>query len=121
MTIYNFLTNQISINVEDKNDCAPTFDADLLEFNVTEDAQIGRIIGTIKAQDVDTIGSLSYKIIGGDQDKFSLNNKDGELKLIDTLDREMKEFHELKVQVSDGVHDTNATVQLRVRFCIVAH
>lgn len=90
------------------------FKYEKLKFSVTEDAQIGRVIGTINATDVDTIGEITYKIIGGDQDKFILDNKSGELKLANTLDRELKDVHEVRVQASDGIHFTNATVQVTV-------
>lgn len=114
-----FYILQITIDVIDKNDCAPVFIAEQLKFSVTEDAQIGRVIGTINATDIDTIGNIIYKIINGDQDKFVVDSKSGELKLINTLDRELKEEHEVKVQATDGIHYTNATVYVTVSLIFI--
>lgn len=75
---------------------------------------IGHIIGKLTAIDNDNYGTLTYSIISGGGDLFSIDSSDGSLKLADTLDREENEEHEFVVQVSDGIHFTNATVVVKV-------
>lgn len=106
---------QIQIQILDRNDCAPRFDTNRLEFSTSEDALVGHIVGKVTAVDDDTFGTLTYSIIsGGGSDLFSIDASDGSLKLADTLDREQIEEHEFVVQVSDGVHFTNASVVVKV-------
>lgn len=83
-------------------------------FTVSEDLSPGHTVGTIRATDPDTIGTLSYALIGGDDRKFTLDKSSGILKLIDTLDRESKEVYKLSVRVSDGVQNTDTIVSIQV-------
>lgn len=113
--LLSFRPFQIKIQILDRNDCAPRFDTNRLEFNTNEDALVGHIIGKLTATDDDNFGSLTYNIISGGGDLFTVDTNDGSLKLADTLDREQCEEHEFVVQVSDGIHFTNATVVVKVR------
>lgn len=101
----------------DKNDSPPVFRDEPIVFTVSEDLSPGHTVGTIRATDPDTIGSLSYaliSVIGGDDRKFTLDKNSGILKLIDTLDREMKDVYKLSVRVSDGVQNTDTIVSIQV-------
>lgn len=87
-----------------------------LVITVSEDLSPGHLVGTIKATDPDTIGTLSYALISGDDKKFVLDEYSGALKLIDTLDRETKDVYKLYVRVSDGEQNTDAIVSVQVIF-----
>lgn len=112
--LFFFIIFQVKLNVLDKNDSPPVFRDEPIVFTVSEDLSPGHSVGTIKATDPDTIGSLSFALIGGDDKKFTLDQNSGILKLIDTLDRETKEIYELNVRVSDGVQNTDTIVSVQV-------
>lgn len=98
----------------DKNDSPPVFRDEPILFTVSEDLSPGHTVGTIKASDPDTIGTLSFALIGGDDKKFILDKNTGILKLIDTLDRETKDLYKLNVRVSDGVQHTDKFASIQV-------
>ena len=102
------------MNVLDKNDSPPVFRDTPILFTVSEDLGPGHTVGTIRATDPDTIGSLSYSLIAGDDKKFLLDKNSGILKLIDTLDRETKDRYNLLVRVSDGMQNTETIVTVQV-------
>lgn len=81
---------------------------------MSEDLGAGYAIATIRATDPDTIGTLSYTLISGDDRKFLLNSETGVLRLKDTLDRETKDVYMLVIRVSDGVQFTETTVSIQV-------
>lgn len=83
-------------------------------FTVSEDLGPGHRVGTIKANDPDTIGTLRFSLISGDDKKFLLDSSSGILKLIDTLDRETKDLYKLVVRVGDGTQDTETIVSVQV-------
>lgn len=84
-------------------------------YTVSEDHQAGRKIATLSASDPDTIGTLIYSLVTGDDGKFSLDQATGLLSLKETLDRETKELYELLVRANDGVQFTDTTVHIKVR------
>uniref|UniRef100_A0A1B0CD99 Cadherin domain-containing protein n=1 Tax=Lutzomyia longipalpis TaxID=7200 RepID=A0A1B0CD99_LUTLO len=104
----------IRLQVLDKNDSPPTFRDLPLVFSVSEDLGAGQHVATLKATDPDTIGTLSYALISGDDDKFTLESDTGILKLRDSLDRELKDIYKLTVRVTDGVQYTETTVTIQV-------
>lgn len=112
---FPFFAFQVKLNVLDKNDSPPVVRDEPIVFTVSEDLSPGHSVGTIKAKDPDTIGSLSFALIGGDDKKFALDKNSGILKLIDTLDRETKELYKLNVRVSDGVQNTDTIVSVQVK------
>lgn len=87
-----------------------------LAFSVSEDLGIGHAIATIRATDPDQIGSLSYTLVSGDDQRFQLNVESGVLKLRDTLDRESKDEYALVVRVSDGIQFSETIVIVQVSF-----
>lgn len=99
----------------DRNDSPPEFRDTPILFTVSEDLGPGHRVGTIKATDPDTIGTLTYSLISGDDKKFLLDTNSGILKLIDTLDRETKDMYKLVVRVSDGAQDTETMVNVQVK------
>lgn len=100
----------------DKNDSPPVFRDTPLVFSVSEDLGAGHSIATVRATDPDTIGTLSYSLISGDDRKFQLNSETGLLRLRDTVDRETKDVYLLVIQVSDGVQFTETTIKIQVTY-----
>uniref|UniRef100_A0A1B0BTW1 Cadherin domain-containing protein n=1 Tax=Glossina palpalis gambiensis TaxID=67801 RepID=A0A1B0BTW1_9MUSC len=104
----------LKVTVLDKNDSPPVFRDTPLTFNVSEDLNAGHLIATIRASDPDTLGSLSYSVLGGDDGKFLLEPDTGKLRLKDALDRELKNNYKLRVRVSDGVQHTDTLIIIEV-------
>lgn len=103
------------VTVLDKNDSPPSFGDSPLRFTVSEDMLAGRRIAVLMATDPDTPGTLTYSIVGGDDNKFTLDAATGHLSLQDTLDRETKSEYDLTVRADDGVQHTDTTVYIEVR------
>lgn len=106
---------QVKVNILDKNDSPPTFRDLPLMFTVSEDLSIGQSVATIAATDPDTIGTLEYILVSGDDGKFILEKSSGILKLRDTLDREIKDSYKLLIRVADGIQSTEEIATLQVR------
>lgn len=49
-----FLFSNMQIQVEDLNDCAPTFPEDPVHFSIAEDIPQGTVVWTFAAQDLDS-------------------------------------------------------------------
>ncbi|XP_063865139.1 LOW QUALITY PROTEIN: cadherin-related tumor suppressor-like [Scylla paramamosain] len=105
---------QVMVTVLDKNDSPPSFGDSPLRFTVSEDMLAGRRIAVLMATDPDTPGTLTYSIVGGDDNKFTLDAATGHLSLQDTLDRETKSEYDLTVRADDGVQHTDTTVYIEV-------
>lgn len=101
----------------DKNDSPPVFQNTPLVYSVSEDLGAGHPVATIKATDPDTIGTLTYSLISGDDRKFLLQTDTGMLMLRDTLDRETKNLYILVIRVSDGEQytETEVTIQVNIK------
>lgn len=107
------------MTVLDKNDSPPEFRDTPLLFTISEDLGVGHAIATIRASDPDTIGTLSYSLVSGDDKRFQLNADTGVLKLRDTLDRETKDEYSLVVRVSDSIQFSETIVTVQVSFCAI--
>ncbi|XP_037957800.1 cadherin-related tumor suppressor [Teleopsis dalmanni] len=108
------LKERVKVVVLDRNDSPPVFRDTPLSFNVSEDLGAGHNIATIRATDPDTLGTLTYILVSGDDGKFLLEPETGKLRLKDALDRETKDKYKLQIRVSDGVQytDTIATIEV---------
>ncbi|TMW50753.1 hypothetical protein DOY81_004167, partial [Sarcophaga bullata] len=104
----------LKVMILDKNDSPPVFRDLPLAFNVSEDLTAGHLISTIRASDPDTLGSLTFSLVAGDDNKFVLEPDTGKLRLKESLDRETKENYKLKIRVSDGVQHTETIVDIQV-------
>lgn len=111
---------QVKVNVLDKNDSPPTFRDLPLMFTVSEDLGVGQSVATICATDPDTIGTLEYSLISGDDGKFILEKSSGILKLRDTLDREVKDTYKLIIRVADGIQSTEEIATLQVKYYLLS-
>eukprot|EP00937_MAST-01D_sp_MAST-1D-sp2_P001546 g1546.t1 len=102
------------VSVLDVNE-QPVFPSGMMKaFSVSESAEEGTVVGTVKAVDVDdendVWGELEYSIMevtaqplaaGASNDTWGINDK-GELKLMEELDYETAHTHIIKIKVEDG-------------------
>ena len=98
----------------DRNDSPPVFRDNNVVISVSEDLQIGQTIGALTATDLDTLGTLSYSLVSGDDGKFALEPMKGLLTLRDTLDRELQNEYKLVVRADDGEQYSEATLMIKV-------
>lgn len=106
---------QVRIQVLDKNDSPPAWPSNKpTTITVSENAHVGQQIAVLKATDPDTIGSISYSIVQGNDDKFEVEPSTGVLRIVDTLDREKQEEWRLVVRASDGAQHTDGNVVVMV-------
>ena len=108
-------TLMLSVVVADANDNAPGFASASDSVQVNED--IGGVIYTAAATDLDAIDTLAYSLAGTDADLFDIDTSSGELSFItppdyeNPLDADSDNVYELTIDASDGVnHDSLALV-----------
>lgn len=105
----------LQINVIDVNDNLPTFPPHSV-VSISEDSEIGSLITTVMANDVDTNPDLVYAFTpnGNPGQIFSLGKYDGQIRLLKYLDYEAQKSHQVQIRVSDSVHDalTNLTINV---------
>ncbi|XP_022108017.1 protocadherin Fat 1-like isoform X2 [Acanthaster planci] len=92
----------ITINVEDVNDNAPVFDQTQYDADLSEDTYSGMVFLAVHASDRD-IGrnrDIRYSIVS-DSPQFAINSGTGELRVTQSLDRELTPVHKIKVQAND--------------------
>lgn len=109
--------SQVRVTVLDKNDSPPQFLDTPFLYNVSEDLEIGHTIATLRAHDPDSLGTVTFKLMDGHDDKFLLEPISGKLVLKDSLDRETKSRYELRIRVSDGIQYTETYATIEVRMC----
>lgn len=105
---------QVKIEVIDKNDSPPVFGEDKLVISVSEDLLIGHQVATLTASDLDTVGTITYSLVGGDDGKFMLEPTKGQLMLRDSLDRETRSEYKLTVRADDGQQYTESVIVIKV-------
>ena len=100
----------VTINLTDVNDVAPTIVLPVPALTVDENAPPGTLVGTLVPSDPDTVGfAQNWRIVGGDPDGvFQIDKKTGEIRVVDPtlLDFEVQSSYTLDIQVSDGVQDS---------------
>lgn len=128
---HNLLAFQVRVTVLDKNDVAPTWGSGPWKFKISEEAPPNTVITVLKAHDPDTIGTLTYTLVPNHhrsgnhvdsadndsetQSQFKLHPSTGQLRLVEALDREMKEKYVLKVRADDGLQHRDIVLTIQVR------
>lgn len=110
-------TAKILINVVDVNDNQPTFPPSRT-INVNEDTEVGTVLTTITANDVDTNPTLTYSF-AQDNTKdhlefFSIDRYSGKVILKKSLDFESWQEYKLKIIASDTQHTAQTTLAVKV-------
>lgn len=109
-------TAEVYIKVLEANDYPPVFQHKHLSVSVSEATATGSRVAKLEAKDKDGDEDLylMYRITGGNEgNRFSIS-KSGYLSTARVLDREAKRRYTLMVQVSDGIHNANAIVEVSV-------
>lgn len=101
----------IRIDVEDINDNPPQFEQTEYEYSIEENSSRGKPFARVRAFDRDSHSKLLYRIEG--EKIFQINSK-GELFFRDLLDREQRDFYQIYVIVTDGIHHTSVPVFIRI-------
>ena len=113
-TVFSF-----SVVVEDSNNRRPKFTPPVVEFNVSEDAAVGYVIGLLSAHDPDLQfnSMLRYFISAGDANsQFVINPVSGVLSIQSPLDYESKALYGLTVKVGDvSNHQLTSSSLVRIR------
>ena len=113
----NTSTFTLTILISDVNDHRPYFTQDIYEFNITENAPLTTVVGTLIVRDDDTIGTKTFQIVDS-LDPLSLQifntTIDGTLIVSGTLDREVIQHHILTIAVHDEEPDFKNFVRVIV-------
>ncbi len=107
-------TNQsIYINVINIDDDPPVANDTVLYIDET--VEVGSEIYRVSATDIDENSILIYTISSGNIDKtFEINSINGALRLNKNLDYEKTIGYALRVNVSDGVNNTNCNIDIYI-------
>ncbi|XP_044255905.1 protein dachsous [Tribolium madens] len=110
-------TARIVINVVDVNDNQPTFPPPAT-INVSEATEVGTVLTTVAANDVDTNPTLTYDFAKDnsreDLEFFSIDRFSGKIILKKMLDFETWQEYKLKIVASDTAHTTKTTLTIKV-------
>lgn len=104
----------LEISLTDVNDNPPQFTQAAYTFDVVEEA-LNAIVGTVRANDRDTVGSLMYDFVDLTTGaNFVINRETGQINVRTTLDFEVQQMYTFNVQVSDGISTDRASVTVNV-------
>nr|XP_040041664.1 protocadherin Fat 1a isoform X1 [Gasterosteus aculeatus aculeatus]XP_040041665.1 protocadherin Fat 1a isoform X1 [Gasterosteus aculeatus aculeatus] len=95
----------VNINLTDVNDNRPVFSQDVYTAVVGEDAELGKTVMAVVAEDLDgpSFDHVRYSIVDGNQGSpFTIDPVRGELKVARQLDREQTSGYTLTVVASDN-------------------
>lgn len=92
------------ISILDENDNFPIFDRDIHKYQVSEDMRIGEFIFQSTARDLDSgkFGKIFYRMDNIGNRDFSINISTGQVHLLNSLDRELKDTIEFTIYAVDG-------------------
>ncbi|MED6264863.1 long-chain fatty acid transporter fat1, partial [Characodon lateralis] len=95
----------VNINLTDVNDNKPVFSQEIYTTVISEDAELGKTVLTVMAEDSDgpSYNHIHYSIVDGNQgSSFTMDPLRGELKVARQLDRERTSGYMLKVVATDN-------------------
>ena len=75
--------------------------------------EVGTVLTSVTANDVDTYPALKYAIIQGDN-SFSIDRYSGKIVLNRPLDFEAKKMYEVNITASDSEHVAKTTLTIKV-------
>ncbi|KAK9891679.1 hypothetical protein WA026_015647 [Henosepilachna vigintioctopunctata] len=110
-------TAKIKINILDVNDNQPSFPKPKT-IQVYENMNVGNVLTTISANDVDLYPALIYKFAQENsreiQEYFCIDRFSGKITLRKKLDYETMQEYNIKIIASDDVHTAVTTLTIRV-------
>uniref|UniRef100_UPI00358E6C03 protocadherin Fat 1-like isoform X2 n=1 Tax=Myxine glutinosa TaxID=7769 RepID=UPI00358E6C03 len=113
-------TSVVLVTVMDANDQPPQFSAEVYKGTVWEDAQVGDVVAILSIHDADSASHNSQATLhledGDPLGQFALEpTQDGwKVFVKKALDREIRESYLLNVTASDGLHTSQALVDVEV-------
>lgn len=107
-------TASVTVQVQDVPDEAPTFQTPLYTVHVPENVPNYPVV-KVQAEDPDTTPEITYTILMGDLNIFSIDRKSGLIRTIVPLDRESAARHELIVGTEENTDEgSGATTTVEV-------
>ncbi|CAH0583152.1 unnamed protein product [Chrysodeixis includens] len=107
-------TASVTVQVQDIPDEAPIFTQSLYSVHVPENAANYPVV-KVQAEDPDTTPEITYTIVIGDTELFSIDRKTGMIRTLKALDREMIARHEITVGTEENSsQDQGATTMVEV-------
>ncbi|CAG0886653.1 unnamed protein product [Cyprideis torosa] len=112
-------TAMLRISVVDINDNKPTFPPHT-NVSIVEDAEVGSLVTTVTANDVDTAPPLTYALVPSqgaaatDISAFSIDRFTGKILLAQPLDFERQSSYSVQVSASDSSHVENTVLTVHV-------
>lgn len=107
----------VSLDVDEKNYASsnpPQFQEKTYKASIQEDAEVGRVIAAVLADDQDN-DFLAYAIVSGNiANKFQIDSETGEVTLVRKLDREDVSSYTLTITASDDYNVSNTTLIIDV-------
>lgn len=97
----------VTVVVMDVNDNPPVFSSSEYLISLPENSEIGTDVLNVKAADVDSgaNGQISYSLIAGHVDKFSIDSRNGTITTLDVFDYEQEQIFEITIKASNtGSH-----------------
>lgn len=76
-------------------------------------AEVGSVLTSVTANDVDTFPPLKYAIMQGDN-RFSIDRYSGKVVLNKLLDFETQKMYEINISASDSEHIAKTTLTIKV-------
>ncbi|XP_056372753.1 protocadherin gamma-B1-like isoform X20 [Hyla sarda] len=100
-------TALVNIIINDINDNVPAFVQDVYKVSVRENVPVNSTILQVSASDEDegVNGQITYSVRSTENiisETFSINPKNGEIKLKGQLDYEINKYYDISVQAKDG-------------------
>ncbi|XP_068760232.1 protocadherin Fat 4-like [Montipora capricornis] len=98
------ISTRITVEVLDKNDMSPRFLRPLYKASVRENIAKNVVVLQVSASDADdgTNSELSYSLVSGDTNAFSIGSKTGIIRSKIRFDRETKHSYSLTVRAADN-------------------
>ncbi|XP_054259476.1 protein dachsous-like [Macrosteles quadrilineatus] len=108
-------TSTIRISIVDVNDNQPTFPPHSV-ISISEGKEVGSVITTVSANDVDTNPSLTYSLQEDPklEGVFSIDRFSGKVILGKRLDFETRQEYRLKITASDTAHTAETVLTVKV-------
>ena len=97
---------EVEIEVVNLNDNSPSFEKAYV-VSISEDKAVSSNVVTVKANDVDSFGVLTYTLLNN-TGSFSVDSQTGEVKTTVGLDREKVTSYVIGVRVEDGGSPTRS-------------
>ncbi|XP_063241640.1 protein dachsous [Bacillus rossius redtenbacheri] len=120
-------TATLRVTIIDVNDNPPTFPPHSV-ITVSEGTEVGAVLTTVRANDVDSNPALTYHFADWSADTgeperryrearaaFSMDRFSGKVTLVRRLDYEARREYRLRVAVSDSAHSALTELRVRVR------